>query len=290
MHGTIMDSILMLPRRRHAGNGKYKTITTRAGDLSYLDTGSDNPVILMTPDAPCVIEHHAELIENLSRDFRVVCFEMPGSGHSYPRANYSFTVSETANAVVDLMDGLNIDHAILNFSCVNGLHAMNISSRFPHRVSHLVLGQTPSTSAMQNWAENNIPKPLRVPYIGQMIGCVAAHKLSAKWFAVSLPRPSAHLESFTKLSLDSLKSGGCFCLASIVQGANRSPEEDMLGTQHPTLMIYGDEDFSHRDTRFERLSSNIPHARTLEFSGCGHFPNLERPNQFAENLRQFVLD
>jgi pimeloyl-ACP methyl ester carboxylesterase len=63
----------------------------------------------------------------------------------------------------------------------------------------------------------------------------------------------------------------------------------MLGANHPTLMIYGDMDFSHRGTKFENLTDSVPHAETLAFSGCGHFPNLEQPIQFADKLRSFTL-
>ncbi len=288
MHGTFIDILLTLPRRSHTKTGPYKMVSTSAGDLSYLDTGGMKPVILMTPDAPCIIAHHLELIEELSHDFRVVCFEMPGSGLSFPKAGYSFTVAETANAMLDLMNALKIDRAILNFTCVNGLHAMNFSKRFPDRVSHLVLGQVPSVEGMKSWTDYNIPKPLRIPVVGQIVGRAAVGKLSDKWFSVSLPRPSDHRETFTKLSRKSLATGGCFCLASIVQGAMRSPNADMLGTRQPTLMIYGNQDYSHRHTNFENVKESIPHALTVEFSGCGHFPNLERPKVFAKELRNFV--
>lgn len=290
MHGTVVDTLLTLPQRRYARNCKYKTVSTRAGVLPYVDTGDDKPVILMTPDAPCVIEHHTALIDNLSRDFRVVCFEMPGSGLSFPRAGYSFTAAETATAMGELLDALKIERAILNFSCVNGLHAMNFASRFPNRVSHLVLGQVPSVASLKNWSDYNIPKPLRIPFIGQIVGRAAVRKLSDKWFSGCLPRPSEHREGFTKLSIESLRSGGCFCLASIVQGAMRSPDEQVSGVRQPTLMVYGDEDYSHRHTNFALLTDTVPQASTLEFTGCGHFPNLERHELFADKLRQFVLN
>ncbi len=289
MHGTIVDAILTLHQRRHKKNAKYKTVPTRAGDLRYLDTGGSKPVILMAPDAPCVIAHHSELIEYLSQDFRVVCFEMPGSGLSFPSAGYSFTVFETADAMRELMDELNIDRAILNFSCVNGLHAMNFTSRFPERVSHMVLAQVPSVASMTDWTGHNIPRALRIPFLGQLIGRATARKLSDKWFSVSLPRPSDHLEKFSELSRNSLNSGGCFCLASIVQGAQRSPDKHMLGADRPALMIYGDKDFSHRHTDFNSIIANIPQARIKSFDGCGHFPNLERPKAFSTQLSEFVL-
>jgi len=289
MHGTIIDTLLTLPRRRYARNGKYNTESTRAGDLAYIDTGGEKPTLLMTPDAPCVIAHHEELIEELSRDFRVVCFEMPGSGLSFPRAGYSFTVAESADAVIEFMNGLKLEKVIVNFNCANALHALNLSARFPDRVSHLALGQIPSIAGMRAWTGANIPKPLRMPYLGQLIGRMAVGKLSDNWFSVSLPRPSDHREKFNRLSRASLSAGGCFCLASIVQGAARSPDDHMLGATHPTMMIYGDKDFSHRHSNFDQIVDTVPHAGIVAFPGCGHFPNLEQPQRFAQHIREFAL-
>lgn len=288
MAGTAIDSILTRATLRAKGKRKYPVINTSAGPVPFFDTGGDKPVILMTPDAPCIIEHHSELIEILRHDFRVVCFEMPGSGYAFPKAKYRFTVSESASMVKEIMDELKIEKAVLNFSCGNGLHALNFSKRFPERVTHLVLAQLASIEGMRDWTGHNIPKPLLIPYLGQVFCRAFDKKLSDKWFSVSLPRPSDHRESFSHISRESLKSGGCFCLASIVQGSSRSPDKDMLGAQHPTLMVYGGEDYSHRHTDFKQLTRTIPHANILGFEGCGHFPNLERPEAFADSLRRFV--
>ncbi len=288
MRGTAIDSILTRVTLRSKADSPYPVLTTSAGQVPFLDTGGDKPVILMTPDAPCVIEHHLELIDNLRRDFRVVCFEMPGSGYAFPKAKYSFTVSESAFLVKEIMDALDIKKAIMNFSCGNALHALNFSKRFPERVTHLVLAQLASIDGMRNWTRYNIPKPLLVPFIGQIVCRTFDRKLSDKWFSVSLPRPSDHREGFSEISRKSLGSGGCFCLASIVQGSSRSPDEDMLGAKHPTLMVYGEKDYSHRHTDFDRLNDTIPHADIVAFEGCGHFPNLERPKLFATRLREFM--
>lgn len=288
MTGTAIDSILTRATLRAKAKSKYPVVTTSAGPVPFFDTGGDKPVILMTPDAPCIIKHHLELIDNLRRDFRVVCFEMPGSGYAFPKAKYGFTISESASLVKEVMDALEIEKAILNFSCGNGLHALNFSKQYPDRATHLVLAQLASIEGMRSWTGHNIPRPLLVPYIGQVVCRIFDQKLSDKWFSVSLPRPSDHRESFSQISRESLKSGGCFCLASIVQGSSRSPDEDMLGTKHPTLMVYGEEDYSHRHTDFSRLKSTIPHANIKGFEGCGHFPNLERPEAFADSLRKFV--
>jgi pimeloyl-ACP methyl ester carboxylesterase len=291
MHGTAMDTLLTLPKRVKARSSGGTFVDTSAGRLHYVDTGGDKPVLLTTPDAPCVIEHHQRLTEILARDFRVVIFEMPGSGRSFPRVTYGFTAVETANAIQQLMDELGIKQAALAFSCVNCMHALNFAKRFPKRVSHLALVQMPSVANFRaRWPEDNIPTLLRAPFVGQLAGRLAAFRLSDKWFDLSLPRPSDHREPFKQLSRESLDSGGCFCLSSIAQGAVRTPDADMLGATAPTDMVYGNRDFSHRNSDFQTLTDTVPQAKVTEYRGCGHFPNLERPEDYAEHLRKFVLE
>ncbi len=295
MTGTAIDTILSSLNRnkkRETGRagGTCDFIKTRAGCIRFIDTNSDKPVLLTTPDAPCVIEHHLALIDQLSQSFRVICFEMPGSGFSYPSAKYSFKIAETADMILEFMDGLGIDKAALAFTCVNGLHAMNFASRFPDRVSHLALAQVPSASAMRDWTGHNVPTPLRIPYIGQIIGRFSAKILAERWFSMSLPRPCEHRAPMTHIALENMKSGGCFCLSSIVQGAERTPDEAMLGASAPTIMIYGDTDYSHRHTDFNTITETVPQAALIKYQGYGHFPHLERTDEYVSDLIKFVLN
>ncbi len=71
-----------------------------------------------------VIEHYADLIDLLSSDFRVVCFDLPGFGCSYPSLKYSFSVSQTAEVLIEVMGLLDMSHASLSFTCANGFLAM----------------------------------------------------------------------------------------------------------------------------------------------------------------------
>lgn len=294
MTGTLIDTLIAMPRRKRGrafgGQGAgIRYLNTRAGQLRYVDTRGNKPVLITTPDGPCVIEHYSELIPKLAETFRVICFEMPGTGFSYPSAAYSFTATETSDFMLEIMNTLAVDKAAFAFTCVNAMHATNFAVRFPDRVTHLVLAQIASVAAMRDWTGHNIPAPLRVPYVGQFVGAVTAKTLAVKWFSVSLPRPSEHRAPFTKTALDSIQSGGCFCLSSIVQGAARTPDTDILGATHPTLMIYGDADFSHRHTDFTGLTDTVPQAKMIKYEGCGHFPNLERTNDYTAHLTQFVL-
>jgi pimeloyl-ACP methyl ester carboxylesterase len=166
---------------------------------------------------------------------------------------------------------------------------MNLAKRYPQRVSQLVLAQTPSFDSIRNWTDQNIPKLLRVPYIGQVVTALKSEFLATRWFDKALPRGSEHKSGLVAQAQKALQAGGCFCLASLVQGVLQAQEDDLCGVQCPTLAIHGDSDYSHKRTDFRSITGPIPHAQVISFRGCGHFPNLKRVSDYVDHVQQFLL-
>ena len=261
-------------------------LDTDSGKIRVQDTGGNKPALVMVPDGPCVIEHHGSLISELSDHFRVICFDMPGFGFSFPDYGYDFSLKKSAKAVISVLDVLNIETATLSFSCVNSFVAIAVAKEYPERVSRLVLAQTPSLNTMRTqWVSRNIPKPLRIPFVGQVFNAAMSKTLSSKWHGIALPRNSDYKKSFINQSLVALQSGGCFCLASTVQGMASASDNDLNGIEIPTMMIWGNKDWSHKNTNFESMRDHAPECEFHEYDGCGHFPNLENPKAFSELLR-----
>lgn len=293
MQGSYIDSVIAATRGKSRQESSLKSecmklLQTQAGILRVLDTGSRKSPLLIVPDGPCVIEHYTDLIELLALDFRVVCFDLPGFGFSYPALGYNFSISQTAETIVEVMDLLKIPFAALAFTCANGFFALNVAKCHPNRVSHLVLGQTPSFQAMRQWNDQIIPKILHVPYVGQLIVAGLTRKVSAGWYDLALPSGSEHKARFVQHADHALKSGGCFCLASLVQGLSRTQDAEIGEVSVPTLLIYGNKDRSHRRTDFATLLDHAPAAEIIMFQGCGHFPDLERPQEYAKQIKSFI--
>jgi pimeloyl-ACP methyl ester carboxylesterase len=293
MQGSYIDSVIAATRGRSRQESSLKSesmklLRTQAGVVRVLDTGSRKSPLLIVPDGPCVIEHYTDLIELLALDFRVVCFDLPGFGFSYPALGFDFSVSQTAETVVEVMDLLEIPFAALAFTCANGFFALHVAKNHPNRVSHLLLGQTPSFPLMRQWNDRIIPKILHVPYVGQLIVAGLTRKISSGWYDVALPSSNEHKSQFVQHADHALKSGGCFCLASLVQGLRRTQETEIREVSVPTLLIYGNKDRSHKHTDFESLRDHAPNAEIIMFQGCGHFPDLERPQEYAKHIKSFV--
>jgi pimeloyl-ACP methyl ester carboxylesterase len=260
-------------------------VDTAAGRMHVCDSApgdDDRPCIVFTPDGPNVVAHYQHLIALLAPRFRVVCFDMPGFGFSLPAVDYAHSLDEGARVVLAVLDQLRIERATLAFSCANGLYAIRAAQLASARIASLMLTQTPALAAMQAWAYRMIPRPLRVPVAGQLITWLARRKLAQLWYRSALPA-TAELGAFQETARDSFNAGGCFCLAGVVQGLLR---ETSLATlpDIPCTLVWGKLDRSHRATPPESLRDCLPQAEIVEFGDCGHFPDLEQPQRYAQEI------
>jgi len=293
MSGSYIDSTIAAIRGRRRqqsslNSEQMRLLQTQSGTLRVLDSGSQKRPLIIVPDGPCVLEHYADLVGLLSQDFRVICFDLPGFGFSYPAFGFDFSVTHMADTVIEVMDLMKIPVAVLAFTCANGFFALSVAKRYPERVSHLVLGQTPSFRSMRQWNDQIIPKALHIPYVGQLLMAGTTRKASAAWYNRALPKHSEHKSQFIQQADRALKAGGCFCLASFVQGLSRTQDTEISHVSTPTLLIYGNKDRSHKCTDFSSLRDHVQPSDIVVFEGCGHFPDLERPQEYAKQIKQFI--
>jgi pimeloyl-ACP methyl ester carboxylesterase len=281
---TAVDSLLSRANGAAAPPGT-RYLDTRAGRIRVSDTGGTGPVIVMAPDGPNVIEHHADLVALLKPEARVVCFDMPGFGFSAPRAGYGHTLGQGSDVVLAVMDALDIKEAALAFSCANGFYAIAAAKKAPHRVRRLLLAQTPGYSAMPAWTARNVPKAIQTPVVGQLLNRFARRKLAHVWYGMSMPDKPQRAD-FRKTAAHALDHGGCFCLAGVVQGLSRAQADELSGVKVPATLLWGDSDRSHKHTRAESLLELLPQAQIRHLPDCGHFPELEQPQTYAALIQE----
>jgi pimeloyl-ACP methyl ester carboxylesterase len=258
-------------------------INSQAGAIRVLDSGSTKPCVVFAPDGPNVIEHYRHLIELLTPTLRLVCLDMPGFGLSLPSTHYTHSLDQGAHAILTVLDALGIARATLALSCANGFYALRAARLAPNRIAGLMLAQTPSLPAMHAWAQHIIPSTLRLPAIGQVAGWLVRRKAAHAWYDAALPR-NTDKEPLRRPAMTALACGGCFCLASVVQGLLKESAESIADITTPCTMIWGAADHSHRHTNAASLLDSVPHARIVRFDGCGHFPDLEQPQRYASHL------
>jgi pimeloyl-ACP methyl ester carboxylesterase len=260
-----------------------RMVDTRAGRIRVVDSASDKPCVMLTPDGPNVIEHYEELIERLSRDLRVVCFDMPGFGFSTASPDYCHTLDQASAGLIELLDVLGVSRATLAFTCANGLYALRMARIAPERVTSLFLSQTPSLDAMGAWAKRIVASPLHVPVIGQTAVWLAREKLAMGWYGRALAR-GRDRELFRAPARAALSRGAAFSLAGVVQGLTGESQAKVENVDTPCAVLWGMQDRSHQQTEPEAIRACVPAAEVTRCAEAGHFPDLEEPERYGALL------
>lgn len=274
---------VMRYRQTGALGADMRWMQTSAGVVRVFDSGGDKPCVVMAPDGPNVIEHYFSLFELLTPQVRVVCLDMPGFGFSAPSSNYDHSLDRGAAAILEVLDQLAIAQATWALSCANGFYALRAAQIAPHRVRRLVLSQTPSMQAMHRWTDRVVPKVIKLALLGQVVSRVFRQKMAASWYRRALPKTTDGLP-FQQTMRRVMRCGGCFSLAGVVQGLLREPVDATTGTHTPCTVLWGLQDRSHRMTSPKAILRDVPHAEVIQLDDCGHFPDLENPQRFAQVL------
>ncbi len=289
MKGNFIDTYrYRFKKTSNNWQSNISLLPTKFGEIRMLDTLGDKPVILNVPDGPNVIEHHLELIKQLSKNFRVICFEFPGIGFSYPNSKYNYSFPEASHLIINIMDTLNIDNATLAFSCSNGFYAIKTAALFPLRINRLFLSQTPSLKAMSSWTINAIPSILKIPIIGQIANMFSEKKFAKIWYKYALPKYT-DISNYQNTALNALHNGGCFCLSSLVQALSNEKNTTLNVIKTPATLIWGSKDFTHKNTDKQSILNHLPNCEIIEFDNCGHFPELENTTKYVQLLEERVL-
>jgi pimeloyl-ACP methyl ester carboxylesterase len=286
MTGQIIDTLRYWRRSPPPFADGFFYLDTDFGKVRVFDTKGNLPVIINVPDGPNVIEHQIPLIRDLSKNYRVICFEYPGLGFSYPNQKYDYTFKNGANVLMQVMDSLQVGKVALLFSCSNGYYAIQAGIERAERFNHIFLSQTPSIDSIIKWTAKSIPDVLKIPFVGQLANALFAKKLADIWYTYSLPKNHSSRHEYAQTAKASLAEGGCFCLSSLVQGLSKDRKSELNLVGVPTTLVWGSRDFTHRKTDKSSIQKHVRNCEIIEFEQCGHFPELENRTDYVKLIKE----
>ncbi len=294
MDATRLDVARLRRRRsRAARRADGPAPGTRRVELSRASVrtriaGSGRPTVVLAPDPPNVIEHYEELIDLLSSRFRVVCYELPGFGLSWPKGGFRFTLEDQVSAARELLGELALGPYVLALPCVAAYVGLRLAADPRAQVERVVAIQAPSWTQEVDWARRVDPRGLlRMPVVGQAMMALGQRRMARGWYRAALPKGYSD-EPFLDPALESFDRGACFCLGSAFQGLFRGQTTELEPVEKPTLAVWGTADRTHRPSEPRSLLEHAPGAEVVELDGVAHFPDLERPERFSELLRDFA--
>ena len=257
--------------------------------IRYCLSGDSGPTIVLNTDPPLTIESYDQTIAELSRHFRVVVFEIPGFGFSFPkRLDFKYDFDSITVILVEFLQRLNLGPYILSLPCLLGFCGIKIANLHPELISHMVLNQIPTWQGALEWKKGRDPLGvLGKPVLGQIALHFLKRKRSKPWFDLVIGEAKM-AEKLAQTALWSYDLGACFSLASCFQFYLKGEQPELEPVKQPSLIIWGECDGSHQKT-----DKSLTRQLTLDFEEvyiqkAGHSPEVEAPEIFAASVPKLM--
>jgi hypothetical protein len=94
--------------------------------------------------------------------------------------------------------------------------------------------------AMKLWTDYTIPKNIDISHDRTVDHAFIEKKLTHKWYKAAFPL-ATDKDEYQITAINSLKSGDCFCLSSLVQGMKREVGSVLFNLNVPSTQVWGNE-------------------------------------------------
>ena len=237
------------------------------------------------------------VVEQLVERFYVIAPDLPGHGRSLfedsvpetsPKLDDEYSFSQTAQAVIDLLDNLAIEHCALIGYSMGGRLALYLATHFPERFGNVVLES--ASPGISDPVERAARKRWDNKIANQLINQPFSEFLD-QWYAMPLFASLRRHPHFEQVIVQRMRNRP--------QQLARSMREMGTGSQPPlwdawaqmeieTLLIVGewDEKYVGISAEMSHLNSN---ARVVVVEQAGHNVHFERPHDYVAELENFLL-
>jgi 3-oxoadipate enol-lactonase len=250
--------------------------------LAYTDVGLGQPVMLLH-GYPFNRSLWAEQVSALSNSYRVITPDLRGMGESDASPGAA-TMNQMAQDVAVLLDRLEISRAVVGGLSMGGYVALAFYKQFPSRVRALILADTRAQ------ADTNEGKQTRFQQADQALAEGMASIADAMLQKLLTPETVSKRPEVVKRVRDMmLKTKPQGAAGALLGMAERDDQTSLLSRiSCPTLILVGREDPITPVADSETMQRGIAGSRLVVIENAAHVSNLERTEQFNDELVRFL--
>lgn len=222
----------------------------------------------------------------LAQDYRVIRFDLPGSGLSYPDPGNDYSDERAMELVLALLDARGIERAHLIGNSIGGRLAWRLAAAHPERVGKVVL-VSPDGFASQGFEYGKAPE---VPLMLQAMRYVLPKPILRSNLKPAYADPAKFSdETLTRYHDLMLTPGSREALLARMGQTILVPPEPLLATiQAPVLLLWGEQDALIPVANAQDYLAVLPDARLVVLPNLGHVPQEEDPARSLEPVLEFL--
>lgn len=264
-----------------------RSIRTGSFLTNYHDQGQGEPVLLIHGSGPGVSAwaNWRLSLPLLAARGRAIAPDMVGFGYTESPPGVEYTVDLWVGQILSLLDALGLRQVNVVGNSFGGAIALHLATRHPERVKRLVLMgavgvEFPLSPGLDKvWGYQPSREAMR-----ELIGIFAYDKSIVTDELVDL-RYRASIRDDVQERFASLfpppRQRGIAALAV--------SEAALRALPHETLLIHGREDQVIPLVTSETMKRLIPNSRLHVFERCGHWVQIEYPQEFGRLLCDFLF-
>lgn len=248
--------------------------------IRYADRG-EGPVLVLLHGFVGSADYWERVVPMLEGHFRCIVPDLLGHGESdAPTGPY--TIEQLADGVLQLLDVLDIEQAILLGHSMGGYTALSFAERYPERLRAFGLVHSMPLPDDEAGKEKRTAVAERVlregtkPFVEQS---------APNWFAPNAAaRMPAELDRVLQIGYETKPEGAAGAALAMRERPDRG--HVIRESQLPILLIAGSEDgIAPPEKAFA-----AENARTSKFviEGCGHMSLFEAPQELARHIASFA--
>ncbi|XTR52631.1 alpha/beta fold hydrolase [Pseudarthrobacter sp. So.54] len=272
------------------GTGFINAAGTR---LRYRKTGSGDPVLLLHGIGQS-LEDWNEQHDRLSAQHTVYSVDLPGFAYS-GRVPGPATLTKLADALPAFLDAVGVQGPLpVMGNSLGGAVAMKLAARHPGRVSALVLANSAGFGKEVALVLRLIAvRPLAAVLMRP--GASASRRTVQSIFYTKELVTEARVDQALALSLRAAHRQTVVDIAhdlGTISGIRAEWRTELMealaALDVPTLVVWGDHDHVLPFGHLAAATAALPGAESHVFPRTGHMPQIERPDDFADVVEDFL--
>lgn len=268
----------------------YGWLSVGPEEVRFIEGGEGMPIVFLHGSFGS-LEMSKAATEILSRDFHVFSFDLPGFGSSR-KNDVAYTISYFADFLHNLLERRKFVRPTLVGASLGARIALEFCLKYPTEMNKLILvsparilGSPFDAKALRGFFT------VREMFMNIYLTPARVKKIMEKRYH---PSGRSYLQDYWKanpvLHDEAERRLWVRAFSRAVRSLFLNPAGDRVGLiARPTLIVSGAEDTDYPVSDSEMLHGRIPGSHLEIMKHAGHFLMLERPEEFAKIVRNFML-
>ena len=273
--------------------GCQKTFVARGGlKVHYLEAGEGQAVLLVHGLGTSMVTWYCNIDALVSGGYRVLALDLPGHGDSDKPKDLDYAPAGAAELIHQFLIELELDRISLVGNSAGGLVVALFSLAYPQQVEKLVLVAPGGLGRHITW----LLRIVSVPVLGELFYRPRLQSSMGLARRMFFSPPPIWAEVWPEMervrNLPGARHAAIQSIRSSVDLLGQRRKSYILDRLRdlkcPQLTIWGEEDSIIPVSHAAAVRRALPRSVTRVIPECGHWPHMEKAEQFNELLVRFL--